>query len=420
MPCPSKSLCFLFSLVLLLPGISACGKKAEGNDRVQVKKGELAVTVAETGTIEALTKVEVKSKVAGQVARLLVDVGDQVKKGQLLIQLDTKDIERQLAQSKADREIAQARLARLLAGARPEEIAQARAQLAQRLSVWERNKSEYARSQAAVEAGSITPREAETAKGDFAGSTAQIEEARAHLRLLKAGSRVEEVSEARAQLAKAEVAFKAAEDQLSYSFIRSPMSGTVIQRGIEAGEMVSPGVSATAQGTRMLIVADLSHLVIQSNLNQVDVGKVRKSQAVEVRVDSAPGKVFQGRIWQVAPAAEASSDGQNSIQTFPVKTILDVSPGKEEKEILKPGMSADIDIQVMTKKDALFLPVEAVVRGKGDEATVTLPTKDKKGKGKKVKLGISNDHQIEVLEGLSLGETVLIKPASSADNAMKF
>ncbi|HEY9765153.1 MAG TPA: efflux RND transporter periplasmic adaptor subunit, partial [Chroococcales cyanobacterium] len=360
MPCPSKSLCFLFSLFLILPGLSACGKKGEGNDRVEVKRGELAVTVAETGTIEALTRVEVKSKVAGQVARLLVDVGDPVKKGQLLIQLDTKDTERQLAQSKADREIAQARLARLLAGARPEEISEARAQLAQRVSVGEKTKAEYARSRAALEAGSITPREAETAKGDFAGSTAQIEESKAHLRLLRAGSRMEEIAEARAQLAKADVAFKAAEDQLSYSFIRSPMSGTVIKRGIEAGEMVSPGVSATAQGTRMLIVADLSHLVIQSNLNQVDVGKVRKNQGVEVRVDSAPGKVFHGKVWQVAPAAEASGDGQNSIQTFPIKTILDVVPGKEEKDLLKPGMSADIDIQVMTKKNAIFLPVEAI------------------------------------------------------------
>lgn len=414
---------FSLSLILALTGLAtSCsgmkGGKASSEPTAKVERGTLAVTVAESGTVQPLTKVEIKSKIAGQVAELFVDVGDKVEKGQLLIQLDTKDIERARAQSEADRDMAKARLDLLKAGARPEEINEAKSQVAQAEAAFERSRADYRRSQDAVKAGTITPREAEGAKGDYQSSQAQLDSAKSRHAKLRAGARVEEIAEARAQLQKAEIALKASEDQLSYASIRSPMAGTVIKRGIEVGEMVSPGVSATAQGTSMLTVADLDRLIISSNLNQVDVGKVLKGQNVEVRVDSAPGQIFHGTIRKVAPAAETSKDGASTIQTFPTETILSGT----EARALKPGMSADLDIKVTTKLATLYLPVEAIVRGKGNEGTVTLTTKgkDKKPETKSVKLGLSNDHQIEVVEGLKEGQVVLIKPASSADNSMKF
>jgi len=405
--------------VLGIGGVTAVtlGKgKGSKEPTAKVERGELKVVVSETGTVQPLTKVEIKSKVAGQVAKLLVDVGDKVEKGQLLIQLDTTDMERERAQAEADRASAAARLAMLKAGARPEEIAEARAQVTQAEATYDRAKADYARSQEAVKAGTITPREAESAQSDSDATRAQLAAAQSRLKKLVAGSRREEILEAQAQLDKANVHLKAMEDQLSYASIRSPMAGTVIKRGIEAGEMVSPGVSATAQGTSMLTIADLDRLIIASNLNQIDVGKVRKGQHVEVRVDSAPGNVFGGEIRKVAPAADKTQDGNSTIQTFPIETILTHT----NADVLKPGMSADLDIQVTTKEKALYLPVEAVVRGKGNEGTVTLPGKDKKPDERKVTIGLTNDHQVEILTGLQEGDAVLVKPASSADNSVKF
>lgn len=397
------------------------GASGPREETVKVEQGPLEVVVSETGTIEPLTKVEIKSRVAGQVAQLLVDVGDRVEKGQLLIRLDTIDMEREQARAEADRDMVKARLKMLEAGSRPEEIREAQAQLEQAESAYQRAEAEFQRSQAALKAQTITLRDAESARNDYDGARAQREAAKARLARLKAGARSEEIMEARAQLAKAEVALRAAQDQLDYASIRSPMTGTVIKRGIEVGEMVSPGVSATAQGTSMLTVADLDRLILKSSLNQVDIGKVSKGLKVEVRVDSAPGKVFVGAIHKVAPAAEASKTSQDGLQTFPVETILKAEPGAR-MDLLKPGMTADLDIQVTRKADALYLPVEAVVRGKGNEATVTLPAKSKEAKPevRTIRLGLSNDHQIEVVEGLEKGEAVLIKPASSASNAAKF
>lgn len=393
------------------------GKKgAEPSTRVA--RGAMRVVVSETGTVQPLTKVEIKSRVAGQVAELLVDVGQKVKKGQVLIQLDTTDMERERARAAADRDQAAARLAMLKAGSRREDVIEAEAQVSQQEAAFARAEADWRRSEAAVKAGTITAREAESARSDFHAAKAQLAASRARLAKTEAGARPEEIAEAKAQLSRAEVALRAAEDQLSYASIRSPMAGTVIKRGIEVGEMVSPGVSATAQGTSMLTIADLDRLIIASSLNQIDVGKVRKGQQVEVRVDSAPGKVFTGEIRKVAPAAEASKDGQSTIQTFPIETIL----AGTDADALKPGMSADLDVLVTNKPGALYLPVEAVLRGKGLEGTVTLPAKAKGGKPAtaSVTLGLATDTQLEILSGLAEGQEVLIKPAPSTDNAMKF
>lgn len=394
------------------------GKSAKSDDTAKVKKGQIVITVAETGTVQPLIKVEIRSRVAGQVNKLFVDAGDHIDKAQPLMQLDTTDTERNNAQASADLAIAKSRLARLIAGARPEELAESKADVRQAEAEFDRARTEYQRSRVALDAHALTTREFDAARGDYETSRARLEASRARLAKIKAGSRSEEIAEARAQLVKVEVALKATEDQIAYATIRAPMSGTVIKRGIEVGEMVSPGVSAISQGNPILVVADLSKLIITTNLNQIDVGKVRKGQVVEIRVDSAPGKVFKGSIRKVAPAADASKDGQNSIQTFAVETIVDGS----DAAVLKPGMTADLDIKVATLENALYLPVEAVVRGKGDDGTVTLPGKDKKGKAltRKIKLGQSNDHQIAITKGLAEGEKVVIKPPSASENSMKF
>lgn len=418
---PVKTVAALGVVVALGAGaatFASLNKGKTGDEpSAKVARGAMRVVVSETGTVQPLTKVEIKSRVAGQVAKILVDVGQKVQKGQVLITLDTTDMERERARAEADRDQVVARLAMLRAGSRVEEVAEAEAQVSQQEAALARAEADAHRAEAALKAGTITPREAESARSEYLATKAQLAAARARHAKVKAGPRSEEIAEAKAQLARAEVALKAAEDQLSYASIRSPMAGTVIKRGIEVGEMVSPGVSATAQGTSMLTVADLDRLIIASSLNQIDVGKVRKGQKVEVRVDSAPGKVFTGEIRKVAPAAEASQNGQSTIQTFPIETIL----AGTDADALKPGMSADLDVLVTHKPDALYLPVEAVIRGKGFGGTVTLPAKEKGAKPAtaSVTLGLATDTQLEIVSGLTEGQVVLIKPPAS-DNTMKF
>jgi len=420
--------------VLALAGLGGGGAwwalkgKAEGaskEDLVTAERQDLEIVVSETGTLQPLTKTEIKSRIAGQVARILVEAGDRVSAGQALIQLETTDLDRSVAQARADRDMARARWQMLVAGSRREDLAVAEAEVRSAEAQLRRSEAEVKRAREASVTGTVTPRERDQAEGDFLAARAGLEGARARLAKLRAGARTEEIAEARAQLDKTEVALKATEDQLAYATIRAPLSGTILRRGIEVGEMVSPGVSATAQGTSMLTLGNLDRLVVQSQLNQIDVGQVRVGQPVEVRVDSAPGRLFHGRVRKVAPAGEAPKDANTTLQSFPVETLV----GDVDGRVLKPGMSADLDIRITTRKQVVALPVEAVTRMKGDAATVQVVAsgsaraesraEGRAGERRKVRLGLSTDSMVEIVSGLKAGERVRIQPPSSSDNAFR-
>lgn len=385
---------------------------------VTVKRGDLEILVAETGRVQPLTKVDVKSKVAGQVLKLHVKEGQAVKEGDVLLELDPTDFKRQLAQAEADRAMIKAELDALLAGSRQEDLAEARAMLAQSRARAKRAEEEKTRAAKALAAGSLTPREWDGVTAEFDESQAAVTAAQSKLARLQAGPRREEIAQARARLMKAEVALASARDQLAYSVLRSPIRGTVIRRGIEVGEMVTPGVAETGDRKPLLTVADLSRLVVESEINQVDVGKLDLGQAVAIRVDSLPGTTFEGRVHKVAPAAVPGAD--RDVQLFPIQTLIDNAGASR----LRPGMSADIDIHIQKRPNVLVLPVEAVRRLKGQEAQVTIAKRNADGQWvqekRHVVIGASSDQQVEIKSGLQEGEQVLVDPASAKDAVNKF
>jgi RND family efflux transporter MFP subunit len=385
---------------------------------ITVKRGDLDIVVAETGRIQPLTKVDIKAKVAGQVEDIRVKEGQTVTRGQVLLSLDPTDFKRKLAEAEADQAMIRAELDALLAGSRREDLSEARAMLSQARARDRRASEDRARAAKAMEAGSLTPREWDAARSDAAQAAAEVRAYESKLARLQAGARPEEIAQARARLRKAEVAVASARDQLAYTVIKAPISGTVIHRGIEAGEMVTPGVSETGDRKPLLTVADLSKLVVESDINQIDVGKLTLGQAVSIRVDTLPGVAFSGSVYKVAPAAVAGRE--RDVQLFPIQTI--VSHVGADK--LKPGMSADLDIFIQKRPHVLLLPVEAVVRDKRELGHVTVVKKGADGhwikEKRSITLGTGSDHEIEVVSGLAEGEQVYIDPASAKDNVNQF
>ena len=385
---------------------------------VRVARGQLEVVVAETGRIEPLTKSDIKSKVAGQVLAVRVKEGQAVKKGEVLLELDPTDFKRQLAQAEADRAMVAAELAQLVAGARREDLAESRAMLAEARARARRAAEEKARAAKALAVGSLTPREWDIARAEAAESEASVHASESKLARLRAGARPEELAQARARLRKADVAYEAARDQLAYAVLRAPIDGTVIHRGIEIGEMVTPGVSETGDRKPLLTVADLSRLVVESDINQIDVGKLDLGLPVSIRVDTLPDVEFKGKVHKIAPAAVAGKE--RDVQLFPIQTLID--PAGTEK--LRPGMSADLDIFVQKRPNVLLLPVQAVTRERGRMGFVTFVSKGADGKWHKEKrsitLGASSDQQVEVASGLAEGDQVQVDPASAKDNVNKF
>jgi macrolide-specific efflux system membrane fusion protein len=329
-----------------------------------VRRGDLDVTVLETGRIEPRAQAQVKSRVGGQVTAVTVQEGEKVKVGQLLLRLEPTDYQRDVARQEA--EIEQQRLA----------LDYATLQLA---------RSEKAR------AVSIAPQ-------------TELDQAR------------HEAATARARLVMSRVALATARDRLRYTAIEAPIAGTVTQRGINPGEVVVPGVTATVEGKPLLVIADLSTLLVKIDLNQIDVARVRKGQQAEITVDALPGKKFSAHVSKVAPAAVTSTRAQGA-DVFPVEAQLDAAQDLAE---IKPGMTADVRIVVATEKNVLLLPIEAVVTSK-DQSKVTVI--DEGGRKPQTTVhdviaGARNDRDVEIKSGVHQGEKVLINPPAPSELKM--
>jgi HlyD family secretion protein/macrolide-specific efflux system membrane fusion protein len=330
---------------------------------VTVKRGDLAIDVVETGKVQPREKVELKSKVAGQVSRVYVEEGAHVKKGQPLLQLDPTDYRRDVARSEAD-------------------VAQAK------------NALEFAhlsldRKQRGLEARGVAQADVDFALNDVKVKTVALQTA--------------------------EVALGAAEDRLRYTQNLSPIDGTVIQRGIQPGEVVTPGVQATFEGKPLLTVANLDTLVVKVDLNQIDVAKVNMRQNVTLTLDALPGRKYAATVTQVAPASTTPKG--KDVDVFPVEATLDKADGA-----IKPGMTADVRIHIETRPGVLALPIEAVAK-EGGKSYVTKVTTGVDGRPRtdkaEVQVGARNDRELEVVGGLKEGERVLIKPGSAAENEFK-
>jgi membrane fusion protein, macrolide-specific efflux system len=327
----------------------------------------LEVEILETGRVQAREKVDLKSKIAGQVQAVLVQEGQRVSKGQVLLVLDPTDYDRDLAKAEADLAQAHAALdfARLAHGRAERGVAQG---VASRVELDQTNHDERSKS-VAVRA--------------------------------------------------AEVARLVAQDRLRYTKLVSPIDGIVTARGIEPGEAVVPGVQSTFDGKALLTVADLSALLVKVNLNQIDVAKIAVGRKATLTLDALPGRTYHAVVTKVAPASVKLTGKDQEV--FPVEAQLEAPD-----DLVKPGMTADVRVHLDAKPGARVIPLEAVVKEtgrsfvtrvveeagkKGSEATRTEKTE--------VTLGLRNDREVEVVGGLDDGARVLLRPASAAENETK-
>lgn len=384
---------------------------------VKLERGDLSLKVSDTGRVQPLAKVDLKSRVSGQVLVVHVREGERVRQGEVLLELDPRDFKRRVTEAEADLGQARADYLNLRAGPRPAEHLDAQAGLAAAGARLARARQEQERARQAEREGAITPRERLEAETSFAEAEAAWRQLQARRDLLAQGPRVGELQAAHARVRRAEVALTAARDALADTVLRAPMDGTVIFRGIEPGEMVQAGQAETSARGPLLTVADLNRLIVEAKINQIDVARLKQGQKVELRVDTMPDERFDGVVRTVAPAAEAGTE--KDVLVFPVELLLTSANATK----LRPGMGADFDVFIESKPEVLWLPVEAVRPERAGKAKVTRlvgPKGQRKKEVVDIKVGLHNDHQFEVLEGLKPGDEVLIEPAEPKGNVNRF
>lgn len=378
---------------------------------VKVEKGSIRTAVSCTGQVVSNLDVEIKCKASGEVIRLPFDISDRVRKGDLIVEIDPVDEQRKVNQAKVTLESSQARLIQN----------KVNLQIAQRSLAIER-KSAEASLKSAIAAAKDARAKADRVKKLFerkiatqeSTETAETKAIQLEVDLENAQIRIEQlditaqelelrrqdVRLAKAQIETNKIDLSLAEQRLKDTKVFSPIDGVVSERNVQSGQIISSGISNVGGGTLVMVLSDLTRLFILASVDESDIGKVKLGQKVIITADAFPGKRFFGKIERIATRGVNISN----VVTFEVK----IEVQGRDRQLLKPEMTANVDIIVADKAGVLIVPSEAVLRKKGDYI-VRVKMDDGRLEERRVKVGISDGVVTEITEGLNQGDTVAFR-----------
>jgi RND family efflux transporter MFP subunit len=400
-------------------------KETDGLVSATVERRDLTQIISATGSVTAQTgaQVNIGSQITGRIKHLYADVGSKVQAGQVIAELDLPDLEAQVQQSQASLSANRSRLVEELSGVNLQEtqtrtaIDQAQASVSaaeagfnQAQANADNSAANLARVQQLFDKGYISAAEVDSAKAQAKVDAAQvvsaqeqIKQAQASLSAAKAGSaqnriKQQQVATARATVAQSQAGLAYQQAQMDKAFIRTPISGTVLQLAQQEGETIAAGLSAPT----VIIVADLTRLQVDAFVDETDIGRVKLGQRAEVTVDAYPDRPFSGRVEKIASSATL----QENVVTYNV-TIALSDPG----ELLKPDMTASVNITVEKREKVLAVPVDAVKQS-AQGTTVTVMEQQGKQtpiyKVVPVEVGISDEQYTEITRGLQEGQVVVL------------
>ena len=264
-----------------------------------VTRRTIVLDATASGAVEPINVVEVKSKASGQIVEMTVETGSQVRGGTLLVQLETRDVQNQFDQAKADLNAAEARLT---------------------VSEAQKKRADDLFGQRIT-----TAQEHETAQIDYANAQAAVIRARTSLDL--------------------------AQQRLDDATVKAPSSGTIIEKTVSLGQVITSATSAFGGGTTLLKMADLTKVRMRALFNETDIGSVSAGQSATVTVDAFPDRPFRGTVEKIEPQAVI----QQSVTMFPVLINLQNSEG-----LLRPGMNGEASVLVDRRENVLAVPNDAI------------------------------------------------------------
>ena len=370
----------LIAVLLITLAFSFSGEKQSDFDFYTIEEvgpKQLELIVEASGTIEAISAVEIKSKASGEILYLGAEVGDFIQKGDVLARIDQRIPSNSLSQAQADLDVAKVRLGN------------ADSQLNRGIEL---HKSK-----------SISDKAFEDIQ--------------------------EQHATAKAQQVRAEVFLENAKIALDDTLVRSPIKGTVIFRPVEMGQVITSPTAAVGGGTLLMAMADLNQVRVRAVVDEIDVGKISLDQEVTLRVSAFRDKKFTGTVSKVEPRGQ---DVQN-VTTFPV--LIDI---ENKENLLLLGMNTEVEIEILNEKASLAVPsgslrtrkdisfVAALVGVSKEDIKDFLSTRQEDegftkfvvikdtNKGPTltwVKVGSTDFQNVEVLDGLSIGDKVYVLPS---------
>ena len=404
---------YVFSVVLLFCLAGGLGlwwkyghdpKAADpGQSTAKVERRNLSSTVLATGAVKPQIGAEVRvgARISGKVERLYANIGDVVKKGQVIAELEKADLEARVNQSAAELRLAEAKLSAIKA-LRPREIEKAESDVKQWQATVDLNKKDLARQDELLKQDFTSQQARDRAQEQLTVSETRLDSARKALELAKTGYQ-EDLKQATADVGRAEAVLVNNKVQVSYATLTAPIAGVIGQVATQEGETVSAGLNAPI----FVTIDDLARLQVDTFVDEVDIGKVKVGQKATFTVDSFPSREFAGKVVAIYPKAVIQ---ENVVNYDVVVEITDPYDG-----LLRPEMTASVTIQLDARENVLAVPVKAVKRERGKSVVYALV--NGRPHPREVKVGWKDSQWVEIVSGLEEGQTVLldapgaIKPA---------
>jgi HlyD family secretion protein len=356
----------------------------------RVEKIDLVRSVVATGKIEPTTKVEIKSKASGIILKLPVNVGDVVRQGQVICELDQNDLLPRMQQARAALSMAQATL----------KSAQAD---------YERNKVEalgpdipflkrdMERARQIFREGVIPQSTRDDAEKNYELALNRQQQAIVNLGVAKAS-----IAKAEAQVEQSQAALAQTEEDLRNATIVSPIDGVVLSRDREVGDAVSSILVMGSGATLIMTLGDLREVYVKGKVDESDIGKVYLGQPARIKVESYKDQNFTGKVTKISPMGVE----KDNVTTFEVRVSI-----SNESRKLMATMTANAEIMLEERKGVLAVPEGAIVYKKDKSTEVEIPDSTIKEGKKRVPVvtGISNGSKMQITKGLSEGQQVVLQ-----------
>ncbi len=342
------------------------GKESKPKDEprvIAVKRGPVQARVAETGTLEPARTIEIKAQFSGEIRQVYVAEGQPVAVNQPLVEVQ--------------QEPGQAR-----------QVAQLRASLEEERVNVDTAKLGLDRMTSLLEKGFVSQKEMEAAEQTYKVAQVRQELAERQLLLALGGNR---------ELYNRYLEKDLSAGGLEKFVVLSPTAGTILEVKVHRGEIITSGTATFGGGTVLMTIADLKQMIVKAKINEVNIGRVKIGQPVEVRLDALPNRVFQGRVTAIAPKGEKV----NSIVTYQVVIEID-----NKDNALRPLMTANVDILTDILPNVIALPLEALRTEDGDDIVYVMTNGGRLAR--KVRVGLRTESKAVIVHGLQEGETVVI------------
>ncbi len=345
----------IIAAVIILKAKNSANGKDNGIKMVKVQRGDIVENALAIGRIEPKKEIAVKSKISGIVKTVFVEVGDEVKVGEPLLEIKPDPTPLEFAEAKRNVEMARVNL--------------------------EQAENEYNRSKQLLNENLVSQQEFDAAENEYKQLQLRVKIALERLALIEEGKT------------------KIADRQVD-TVIKCPVEGTILERKINEGDPVVPLTSYQA-GTELLLLADMNSLIFKGTVDEIDVGKLEEGMTAELKIGAIPDEKILGTLTKISPKAKQ----QENATLFDVEIEIT----QRGKKIIRAGYSANAELVINKAENTLFIP-ERLLEFNEEKAYVEVMGDDGEIIKKEVEIGLSDGINVEIKKGLSEGEEVVERP----------